>query len=140
MQETITTGSSSNGIIYTTHSKVPYAQAYSVETKSLPGRSAEIPFSFKLSDKFITMVSGPQQMTKFLSEEQSTGLHLGHDEFNIYHAYQNERIYSQVRNFNDSDHFVAVYSKEDLNYIGEAELSGGCFRLYKRWGYGCVKR
>ncbi len=132
LQEPLTSIDCTNGIIYTTHGKLPYVQAYSIETKSLVGNSDEIPTSFMLSDKFITMVSSQRQMTRFLSEEQSTSIHLGNDDSNIYHVYRNEtNKLDRVRNLNDSDHYVAVYEKENLKLLGEVKLPGAVLGFTK---------
>lgn len=132
LQEPLTSIDCTNGIIYTTHGKVPYVQAYSIETKSMLGNSDEIPTSFMLSDKFVTMVSSQRQMTSFLSEEQSTSMHLGNDDSNIYHVYRNENNkYDRVRNLNESDHYVAVYEKENFKLLGEVKLPGAVLGFTK---------
>lgn len=111
--------------VYTTHAKVPYIQVYSIEDGKRIGHTTNIPASFMLSDKFITMVSNPREMTRYLSEEQSMSLNLSYTDKYIYHVFRNERnTYARRRKLNNSDHFAAVYDKKSLEYLGEVKLPG----------------
>lgn len=132
MNETVISTDCSNGIVYTSHGKVPYIQAFSIESKQLVGNTDDIPFSFMLSDKTLRMVSSSNSITKYLSEEQSLSLYLGQDDFFIYHVFRNENgEFNQRRVLNDSYYFVAVYSKENLSYIGETKLPGAVLGFTK---------
>lgn len=125
MKETVIKVDCANKQIYTTHAKVPYIQVFSIEKGEHIGSTTNIPSSFMLSDKFIEMINNPREMTRFLSEEQSLSLSLSYSDEYIYHIFRNERnIYTQRRSFNNSDHFVAVYDKESLEYLGEVKLPG----------------
>lgn len=78
-----------------------------------------------LSDAFVKMASSRREMARYFSEEQSTSLHLGHDDSLIYHVFRNDtNTYSRPRILNDSKYYVAVYDKESLQYQGEAKLPG----------------
>jgi hypothetical protein len=125
LQETVIKTDCTDGLIFTVQRKIPYIQVFSTETHKLIGRTDVIPPSFMLSDKFIKMVTDPREMTRFLSEEQSLSLRIAYSDKYIFLIFRNERnIFSQPRNFNDSDHYVAVYNKKNLEYLGEAKLPG----------------
>lgn len=133
MQETEIKVDCQKGVIFTAQGKVPYIQVFSMRKKELLGRTNKIPPSFMLSDKFITMVTNPHEMTRYLSEEQSLSLHIAYSEEYIFHIFRNERNkYSRPRVFNDSDHFVAVYDRESLEYVGEAKLPGAVLGSTKK--------
>lgn len=132
MNETVISTDCSNRIVYTSHGKVPYIQAFSIKSKKLVGNTDKIPSSFMLSDKTLRMVSSPNSITKYLSEEQSLTLYLGQDDSFIYHVFRNDNgVFKQRRVLNDSDHYVAVYRKKDLSYIGEAKLPGAVLGFTK---------
>lgn len=125
MQETEVSVDCEEGLIFTTQSKVPYVQVFSIEKQGLLGRTTEIPPSFKLSETFYSFVSNPRDWIRFLSEEQSLSLHLTHSDRYIYHVFRNEgKIYTQPKNYNDSEYFVAVYDKKSLRYLDEVQVPG----------------
>lgn len=132
MNETVTSVDCSNDIVYTSHGKVPYIQAFSIKSKQLVGNTDRIPSSFMLSNKFVTMVTNSNTITKYLSEEQSLSLYLGQDDSYIYHVFRNEKgEFNQRKVLNDSDHYVAVYNKEDLSYVDETKLPGAVLGFTK---------
>jgi len=125
LQEPLVSVDCDNRRIYTTHAKIPFIQAFSIVDKKRITRTTEVPPSFMISNKFITMVTNPREWTRFMSEEQSASLHIFDTDKYIYHVFRNENnIYKQPRNMNDSDHFVAVYDKENLEFLGEIKLPG----------------
>lgn len=125
MQETLVSINCNEGFIYTLQSKVPFVQIYSLKDQKLIKRTNTIPPSFNLSDKFFKFVSNPREWIDYLSEEQSLSLRLTYSENYIFHVFRNERkAYSQPRNYNDSDHFIAIYNKHNFDYLGEVKLPG----------------
>lgn len=114
------------GVIYTSHGKVPFIQVFSMENGSLIDRSTFQPNSFMLSDKSYRMVGSPQQFQSYLRDEQSVSLSLHHNENYLFHIFRNEgeASNSQFRVINDSHHFVAVYDKRTLEFLGEIKLEG----------------
>lgn len=125
MHETEISVDCKEGLIFTTQSKIPYIQVFSMENGELLGRTKQPPPSFMLSDKFITMVNDHKEWTRYMSEEQSLSMRLAQTEKYIYHIFRNEKnIYTQPKRFNESDHFVAVYDKKKLTFLGELKLPG----------------
>ena len=125
MQETEVSIDCDEGVIYSLQNKVPFLQVYSMTSQELIGRTDKIPPSFNLSEKFIRFVSNPRDWVDFLSEEQSLSLRLAHSEKFIFHIFRNERkIYTQPKNYNDSDYFVAVYDKKTFDYLAEVKMPG----------------
>lgn len=125
MQETEVSVDCKNGLVFSLQSKVPFIQVYSIKTKKIVGRTNKIPPSFKLSDKFHEFVSNPREWINFMSEEQSLSLRLAYSEKYIFHIFRNEnKNYSQPKNYNDSDYFIAVYDKKSFQYLGELKMPG----------------
>ncbi len=121
------------GLIFTTQSKIPYIQVFSIDTQKFLGKTNKIPPSFMLSDKFVSFVSNPREWTRYLNEEQSVNLRLAYSDKYILNTFRNgNNVYSQPRNFNDSDHFVAVYDKHTLSYLGEIKMPGTVLGYTKR--------
>jgi|AntRauTorckE6833_2_1112554.scaffolds.fasta_scaffold00099_12 hypothetical protein len=125
MQETEVSIDCDEGVIYTLQSKVPFVQVYSISSQEPIGRTNKISPSFNLSEKFVRFVSNPREWIDFLSEEQSLSLRLAHSEKFIFHVFRNERkVYTQPKNYNDSDYFVAVYDKKTFDYLAEVKMPG----------------
>lgn len=124
-QEPVINVDCSNNRIYTGHSKTPYIQVYSMDNHELIGRTKEIPPMFMLSEKFITMVTNPTEMIRFQTEEQSLSLMIETNDKYIFHVYRNDN-YTKMGNryLNERDHYVAVYNKENLSYIGSVKVPG----------------
>lgn len=125
MTETVIDVDCDNQLIYTSHAKLPYIQVFSIEQNRFIDRSQDIPSSFMLSDKFIKMVTNPTEMARYMTEEQSLNLGIYHSEKYVYLVYRNDN-YSKPneRNLNVRDHYVATYTKNDMEYLGEAKLDG----------------
>ncbi len=125
MQEALIYIDCQNRLIYTSHGKTPFIQVFSMDDELYQKRTEVKPKSFMLSDKFITMVGSKTSITRFLAQEQSTSLHLAHSDKYLFHIFRNEvRTVEDVRILNDSHHFVAVYDKVNLAYLGELMLPG----------------
>ncbi len=125
MQEALIDIDCKNRLLYTSHAKTPFIQVFSMDDDFYQKRTEVKPKSFMLSDKFISMVGSKSSMARFLSQEQSTSLHLAHSDKYLFHIFRNEaRAVEDVRILNDSEHFVAVYDKENLDYLGELMLPG----------------
>jgi hypothetical protein len=114
--------------IYTTHGKVPYIQVFSMDSKKRLGRTEVAPPSFMLSEEFVTMVTDSREWNRFLTEEQSLSLKIAYTDNYIYHVFRNEggvsNTFQQPKDLNERNHFVAVYDKESLEFLGETELPG----------------
>ncbi|HAH52217.1 MAG TPA: hypothetical protein DCL80_13575 [Balneola sp.] len=125
LQETTYDLNCEESVIYTAQGKTPNIQVFSVETGKKLGSTSKKPSSFNISDTFIQMVSSPQEMTKFLSEEQSISLHVAHNDNLLFLIFRNDHgVYKRIRVLNESEHFVAVYDRKNLKYIGETKLDG----------------
>ncbi len=125
MQETLINIDCKSRLIYTSHAKTPFIQVFSMDDELYQKRTELKPKSFMLSDKFISMVGSKTTMARFLSEKQSTSLHLAHSDKYLFHVFRNETgTVKDVRILNDSHHFVAVYDKKSLDYLGELKLPG----------------
>ncbi|MFY0685301.1 MAG: hypothetical protein JXR20_12180 [Balneola sp.] len=125
MTEPIVDVDCENQLIYTSHAKLPFIQVFSIEEGKYVSRSQNIPSSFMLSDKFIEMVTNPTEISRYMTEEQSLNLGIYHSEKHVYLVYRNDN-YSKhnERNLNLRDHYVAAYTKNDMEYLGEAKLDG----------------
>lgn len=125
LQEPVISVDCSNNRIYTGHLKTPYIQVYSMDNYELIGRTKEMPPKFMLSEKFITMVTNPTEMIRFQTEEQSLSLMLATNDRYIFHIYRNDN-YTKIGNryLNERNHYVAVYNKENLSYIGYVKVPG----------------
>lgn len=117
-----------NRRIYTIHGKIPYIQVFSMDDGTRIARTTAIPASFKISDKFITVVTNEREWQRYLSKEQSISLKLAYTDKYIYHFFSNSRNVldpkHKNRTFLDRDHFVAVYDKKSLQYLGETKMPG----------------
>lgn len=132
MRETQITLDCDSEVIYTIQAKTPFIQAFSIKERSLQGNTEVVPPSFMLSDKFITMVTSPSEMSRYMTEEQSLSLKIGQSDNYIYHIFRNDRNNSSIHpNLNDRDHFIAVYDKSNLKYIGEKKLPGAVLGFTK---------
>lgn len=133
LQETSYSLDCENEIVYTVQGKTPKIQAFSTATGDLLGSTEIHPPSFKVSEKFITMASNPQEMSRYLSEEQSISLHLAHNDSYLYLVFRNDSgIYKRNRVLNESSHFVGVYDKNTFDFIGEVKVSGAILGTTKR--------
>ncbi len=111
--------------IYTVQGKTPNIQVFSIDSGNRLGITSKKPPSFNLSDKFIELVTSPQEMTRYLSEEQSISLHVTHNDKYLFLVFRNDGgIYRRRRVLNESIHFVAVFDRESLEYVGEVQLDG----------------
>lgn len=118
--------------LFTIQAKTPFIQVFSIKDETLQGRTDVIPPSFMLSDKFLTMVTSSLEMSRYMTEEQSLSLKIGHSDKYIYHIFRNDRNNSTIHpRLNERDHFVAVYDKSTLNYIGEKKLPGAVLGFTK---------
>ena len=133
LQETSYSLDCENEIVYTVQGKTPKVQAFSTASGELLGSTEIHPPSFKVSEKFITMASNPQEMSRYLSEEQSISLHLAHNDSCLYLVFRNDSgIYKRNRVLNESSHFVGVYDKNTFDFIGEVKVSGAILGATKR--------
>jgi len=125
MQETVIDVDCEAGLIFTTHAKIPFIQEYSIEQKKFIGRTDKLPPSFNISDKFVSMVFSKREFSRYLAEEQSLSLHIAHSDKYIFHVFRNGGSFDPANpNLNDRNHYVAVYSKKNLEYMGETKLNG----------------
>lgn len=125
LQETVLNIDCDQGLIYSSHAKIPFIQIYTIEEKARIGRIEHVPPSFRMSEKFITMTSSARRWSQFLAEEQSITLKIAHSRDHIYQVFRNEsKEFRQHRLLNESDHFVAVYDKENRQFLGEIKIPG----------------
>lgn len=123
------------GLIYTTHTKIPFFQIYSLEDHSLIQRVEVVPPSFKLSDKIISTVNDFAAHQKFRRDEQSTTMIISHtDQFIFSSFFNNTTEFIDTRDPKTRDYFVAVYNIEDYSFAGELAVDGAIYGT-TRQGY-----
>lgn len=125
LSSTITSVDCENELVYTSHEKIPFIQIYDLNNLSRIGRIEHLPPSFKLSDKFVEMVSDVPSLQDFLINDQSISIFLAHTEDYIVLPFRNETSeFNMTRNFNAREHFLAVFSKEDYKFVDEIPIDG----------------
>lgn len=125
LSPTITSVDCENELVYTSHEKIPFIQIYDLNTQSRVGRIEHVPPSFKLSDQFLEIAGNMQNVRDFLINEQSSSIFLAHTKDYIVLPFRNETSdFFITRNFNDREHFLAVFSKEDYKFIDEIPIDG----------------
>lgn len=133
LQETSYSLDCENQIIYTVQGKTPKIQSFSTQSGKSLSSTLTSPSSFNVSEKFITMVANPQEMSRYLSEEQSISLHLAQNKAYVFLVFRNDSgVYKRNRVLNESEHFVAIYDKETLEFLGEVKVSGAILGATKR--------
>lgn len=112
-------------LIFTTHYKVPFIQVYNLENQSQVTRIDHIPPSFNLSYKFKRMVYDRQTHSDYLVNEQSMSTLLALNKKYLYHFFRNESPdFPTTLNLLSRDYYVALYSREGYNFIGEKRMGG----------------
>ncbi|NGP88716.1 hypothetical protein [Fodinibius halophilus] len=112
-------------MIFTTHAKVPYIQVWDLNDFSRIKRISRPPPSFRLSDEFIDKVKDVQKVKEFTINDQSTTVFLAQTDEYILLPFRNETSkFYNTRNYNDRNHFLAIYSKNNFQFIKEIPLSG----------------
>ncbi|TYP93621.1 hypothetical protein LX73_1328 [Fodinibius salinus] len=93
------------------------------------------PPSFRLSDEFIGKVKDSEKLKEFAINDQSTTVFLAQNKEYLLHTFRNETSkFYETRNYNDRNHFLAIYSKNDYQFIKEVPLSGAPLG-YTKEGY-----
>lgn len=124
-QEPVISVDCNRDLAFTGHGKIPFIQIVDLKEDAVVGRIDSKPPSFMLSNEFIDMIEDISDYEEFLITEQSMTSHITHDEAHIIQTFFNEtREYFESRDHRARDHYIAVYDRENLSFLGELQLEG----------------
>lgn len=114
-----------SGVVYTTHSKVPFIQKTDAATDKLMHRTSHKPASFRLSDDFISLIEDPVSFEAFLINEQSVTSHITHtDELLLLTWFNETEEFYQSRDYREREYHIAAFDRSDYTYYGEVKIEG----------------